>query len=458
MPSLGSILQIAKSGLAVQQQAMNVTAHNIANASTDGYSRQQAVIRPNTGIFVEGGMFGTGAHIADVRQVRDRLLDGVYFRETSASSERDARADMLARVEGIVAEPGELGLGAAMDAFHSAWSELASNPANATVRSVVRQSANVLTQRFNELSGGVGTIRQEVESRLADSAENASTLGAEIARLNQQIVTIEADGHTAGDLRDTRASALARLSDLLPIQVTERENGSVGVNSSGIGIIDGANSLDLEVRTSGGTVGLAAVGRAGSFPQIGGRMGGLLTVINSDLPDIQTWIDDLAGAFVTEVNALHETGTNPDGNTGISFFDPAGVTASSISLSSDVLASTSAIAAGTPDGLGAYRAGVNDIALALGGLRDVDAGSLGRTMGEHYRGLVSDIGQAVRSSSDAAQSHRMLAEQADARRLSLSGVSIDEELVKMIEFQTAYQASARVVTAADELMQTLLAV
>jgi flagellar hook-associated protein 1 len=345
-----------------------------------------------------------------------------------------------------------------MDAFYSGWSELGTNPANATVRSVVRQTGNVLTQRFGELSDGVASIRTEVETRLVDAATQATALGAEVARLNTQIVTIEADGNTAGDLRDTRSRALARLADLLPTQVTERDNGSVGVNSSGIGIVDGAYSLDLEVTTSGGTVGLGAVGRAGFFPQVGGRIGGLLTVINTDLPDVQQRLDDLAAAMVADVNGLHETGTNPDGNTGVSFFDPAGTTATTIALSSDVLASTTAIAAGTPDGLGAYRAGANDVALALGGLRDTDSASLSMTMGEQYRGLVSDIGQAVRSSSDAAEAHRVLAEQADIRRMSLSGVSIDEELVKMIEFQTAYQASARVVSVADELMQALLAV
>ncbi len=119
-------------------------------------------------------------------------------------------------------------------------------------------------------------------------------------------------------------------------------------------------------------------------------------------------------------------------------------------------ADATAIAAGTPDGGGNYRAGANDVALAIGALRDTDVTSLGGTMGEQFQGLVSDVGLAVRSSTDKAAVHRTLSEQADARRLSTSGVSVDEELVGMIQFQTAYQAAARVVTAADEMLQTLI--
>jgi flagellar hook-associated protein 1 len=456
--SLRSILQIAQTGLRTQQQALNVVAHNIANASTEGYSRQRAVISGNSPLRTADGVFGTGVRVEDVVRIRDKLLDGVYYREISSATEQESRAGMLGRVEGLFGEPSELGLAAALDNFYSAWSELGSNPASDTVRSVVRQSATVLVDKLHELNAQADLIRQEVDTRLTVGAEKASALAADVARLNQQIVSVEADGATAGDLRDARARALTELADLMPIRVTERDNGSVGVNSSGIGIIDGAYSLDLEARSSAGTWGIAAVGRPGLFSDPGGRLGGLLEVLNTDLPMVQKSLDDLSSALVTEVNAVHTTGTNPDGTTGIDFFDGTGTTASSIALSTEVLASVGAISAGTPDGLGAYRAGANDIAMALAGLRDTDIGSLGTTMGGHYQGLVSDVGQAVRSSSDAAEVRRVLADQADVRRMGQSGVSVDEELVTMIEFQTAYQASARVLTTADEMLQTLLAI
>jgi len=201
------------------------------------------------------------------------------------------------------------------------------------------------------------------------------------------------------------------------------------------------------------TMGSPSSGGAGLLSDVGGTVGGLLNVLNTDHPDAVHRLDDLANAFVTEVNAIHTTGTNPDGNTGVDFFDAAGTGASTIALTAAVLASADAIAAGTPDGGGAY-----DVALGIAALRDLDVGLLGSTVGEHHQALVSDVGQAVRSSSESAEVSRVLSDQADLRRMQLSGVSLDEEFVSIIEFQTAYQASARVLTAANDMIQTLLTI
>jgi flagellar hook-associated protein 1 FlgK len=457
MPSLGSILQIATTGLRTQQQALNVTAHNIANASTEGYSRQRAVLTATPGVHLPDGVFGSGAGVSDIQSVRDGLLDSAYFRELTVSSEFDGRATILRRVEGLFEEPSELGLAAALDRFHSAWSELSVNPSSTPVRTVLRQTASVLTQKFDELASGLDAIRQEAEARLQQGVDSANSLMSRIGDLNRQIVSTEADGTTAGDLRDARGRALAELADLLPVQVVERDNGSMGVIVSGVTVVDGAEALSLEVRAAGGAWEIGVVGRTGGLDG-GGRLGGLIDVVNSDLPEVRQGLDDLAAALVEETNLVHRTGTNPDGATGIDFFDPVGVTASSIGLSVEVLADERAIAAGTPDGSGDYRAGANDVALELASLRDRTLGALGLSGGDHYRGLVSSVGVAVRSMDQAAESHRILADQADIRRMRVSGVSVDEELVKMIEFQRAYQASARVISAADEMLQSLLAV
>jgi flagellar hook-associated protein 1 FlgK len=182
-----------------------------------------------------------------------------------------------------------------------------------------------------------------------------------------------------------------------------------------------------------------------------------LRSLEVDLPDVRSRLDELAGALVAEVNALHATGTNPDGDTGVDFFDPAGTTAWTMSLSAEVAASPDAVAAGTADTAGDYRGGANDVALALAGLRDAVLAPLGDTPGGYARDLVSSVGQSVRSALDAVEVQETLADQAEIRRMSFSGVSVDEELVRMIQFQTAYQAAARVVSTADEMLQSLFA-
>lgn len=457
MPSIGSILAVARTGLQVQQQAINVTAHNLANASTEGYARQRVDLASLTPVHTSDGVFGTGATVVDVERVADALLDAVYRREVSASTEQETRADLASRVEAILGEPSNLGLGSTLGAFFSAFSELAADPSSGTIRTVVRQNTQNLVDKLHELAGNLDDVRQDVEARLTTAVSTANALLADIGRLNQQIVTVEGDGVTAGDLRDARERLLNDLAELAPVKVTERANGGVGVTLAGVSVVDGAYPATLELRTAGGVTSLAVVGRPGSLSAAGGATGGLLTVSNTDLPDLRQGLDDLAAALVDRVNTIHATGTNPRGDTGVDFFDATGVTATSIGLSAAVLADAQAIAAGTADGAGSYRAGASDVAEVVAGLRDTDVAALGDTVLGHYRGLVTTVGQAVRSSSDSAETHGILADQARKRRDAVSGVSVDEELVRMIQFQTAYQAAARVVTTADEMMQSLLA-
>jgi flagellar hook-associated protein 1 FlgK len=246
------------------------------------------------------------------------------------------------------------------------------------------------------------------------------------------------------------------MATLIPIQVMQRENGGVGILTSGVGLVDGAHHGTLEVRLSGGALELGLQGHPNRLEDLGSRIGGMIRVLNQDIPSVRASLDELAQALVTEINALHQTGTNPAGDTGVDFFDPAGVTASTIGLSAAVAADPGAISAGTGGASGEYRAGANDIALALAGLRDAPNGSLGISFGEHFRRLATDVGFSVRSSLDSVQVHQALSEQAEIRRQSFSGVSTDEELVKLIEFQTAYSAAARVVSVADELLETLV--
>ena len=456
MPSLGSILSIASSALRAQHEAINVTAHNISNASTEGYTRQRPVLSPLPPLHTPSGIFGTGVHVDDVERVRDSYLDMAFRREIGDFQDAETRAGVLGQVETLLNEPGEEGMATALDQFFSSWSDLATNPGSVEAREGVRTHARTLTIQMHSLAESVDQIRQDTEARLSSAVEQVNDLAREVATLNREITSSEAGGDTAGDLRDARDRALDELATLIPVQVTERENGSVGVLTSGLSLVDGAMSGSLELVESGGTVSLRLEGHSSDLSDLGGSVGGMLTLLNADLPNVRDQLNDLAEALVTEVNALHQTGTSPAGTTGVDFFDPASLTATSIQLSAAVEASSNAISAGTGDASGDYRAGANDVALALAGFRDADSPLLGSSYGEHFGELVTDVGFSVRSSLEQVEVHETLSEQAELRRESLSGVSTDEELVNLIEFQTAFSAAARVVTVADEMLETLV--
>jgi len=456
MPSLGSILSVASTALRTQQEAINVTAHNIANASTEGYSKQRPVLSQLPPQRTPTGIFGSGVVVSDVQRIRAGHLDSAYRAESGEYREQEVRSGILGQLEIILSEPGEGGLSTTLDQFFSAWSSLATNPTSTSARGAVREQGSLLSGQMKSLAADLDILRQDTEARLLSSVDRVNDLAVSIARLNREITASESSGETAGDLRDARDRAIDEMATLIPVQVMERENGGVGILTSGVGLVDGANHGALEVRLSGGTVELGLQGHSSSLTDLGARIGGMIQVLNNDLPAVRASLDELAEALVTEINILHQTGTNPDGDTGVEFFDSTGVTASTIGLSAAVAASASAVSAGTGGAAGEYRAGTNDIALALAGFRDAPNGSLGVSFATHFRKLATDVGFSVRSSLDSVEVHQTLSEQADVRRQSFSGVSTDEELVKLIEFQTAYSAAARVITVADELLDTLL--
>lgn len=456
MPSLGSILGIASSGLRASQAAIGVTAHNLANAETEGYSRQRAVLAEGYPIALPQGIFGTGVQVVDVERARNEFDNRSVRNEFSLLNDFTARREFLGRVESLLQEPGELGFSAGLDRFFSAWSELATNPASSAARTALRSEAAGLVDRFRTLASGLAEAEAGAEARLAGAVGRINEIATSVAELNRRIVATETGAATAGDLRDARDRLLDDLATLTPVTVLQRQDGSVGVLASGISLVDGARASRVEAREVGGERGLGLVGRPGLLPDAGGTTGGLLAVLNGELPALRQELDALAGALVEEVNALHRTGTSPSGDTGVDFFDPSGVTASTLRLSAAVEADAGVIAAGTDDGAGTPRPGANDVALALAGLRDRALGATGRTAGASVQALVSRVGETLRSVDDRAAVHRALADRASLQRESVSGVSTDEEMTRLIRFQAAYAAAARVVTVADEMMEALL--
>jgi len=456
MSSLGSILSIATSALRTSQAAVGITAHNVANAETEGYSRQRPVITEGPPLTTADGNFGTGVRLRNVERVRDELTNAAVRRETALSGEFSSRTTFLRRVEGLLGEPGDQGLSYALDAFFSGWSELSANPTSGPARAVLQGRAELLTDAFRTVADGLDRIRQDVEARLGASVDRINTLGEQIAGVNREIVAFETGGRTAGDLRDARDRMLDELATLTPITVTLRENGAVGVLTGGISLVDGAGFGAVELRSGGGTLSLGLVGRPGALPDAGGSTGGLLEILNRELTGTREALDRLVSTIIEDVNTLHRSGTAPDGATGLDFFDPVGNSASSFRLSDAIRASPASIAAAVADGAGDPRPGANEIALAIAGLRDQANGVLGETPGGAVQRLVSRVGMSLRSSMEREAVHRTLADRAELERASISGVSMDEEMTRLLRFQAAYSAAARVVSAADEMMETIL--
>jgi flagellar hook-associated protein 1 len=474
MFTLNNILSVARSAITAQQTAVQVASNNIANANTEGYTRQRVVMRPNQPIQTALGPAATGVRVAAYERMRDPLMDVSFRRDEGKSSASGMRRDLLRQVEGVFGEPSETGLGATMDAFWSAWDDLANDPLSDSARGMVRQRAVQLTAGLNNAAAELDAVGSGAMTRLRDSVGQLNELGQQVARLNVEIVSAEAGGANANDLRDARDRIVDQMAGLAHVRVTEQANGSASVVVENTLFVDGGDSKTLAVGSSGGTIGIEIPGRAGPPPipavpvttyAEGSALNEALRVVNTDLPAARAQLDTLAAALVQEVNGLHTSGYAPgDGYTApaAAFFTPAAdlpggvVTAASIRLSDEVMASTANIASSGAAG----QSTDNSIALRLAELRNTaDAVSLptgATSFGGAYRDLISGIAQQTRSAAESATVFETLVAQTDTRRASVSGVSVDEELISLMQHQQAYVAATRVVSAVDEMLRDLM--
>jgi flagellar hook-associated protein 1 len=480
--SIGSMLSIARSAIQAHQTAAEVVSQNIANSETEGYSRQRAEILPGPSTEFTFGTLGTGVTVENIRRLRNGALDINYRLQTGKSEGANVRADLLSQVEGIFGEPSDAAMAASLDAFWSSWSDLANNPGNATAQSAVRQRGSQVASLFNTYANQLTDVENGTRSQLSNTIDQANALMQRMAQLNHDITAAEADNRQAPDLRDARDLVSDQLANLLGARTVPQSNGTYAVVVAGTTIVDAANVRSLALQP-GNPTSIAVASTGSQLRFVGGSAGSMLGVLNTDIASLRSKLDTMARAVVNGVNFLHMSGWTAAGDalgrsnwtppapTGsrIEFFDPTNTTAASMSLSTDVTANAAVIAAGTTQN----GPGDNGLALSIAALRDDNGmaaleasvgptyGTLiglasGTTYGEYYRDAATTLGLDVAAASSDASALGTLATQAQNRRSSVMGVSIDEELTLMMRHQQAFIAASRLVQAADEMAQTVL--
>lgn len=477
------LFSIARSALLTHQTALQTISQNIANAETQGYSRQEAVLSSNTPVHMPYGNVGTGVSVETIARRRDILLDDNFRSANGNASQSEMRRDLLTRVEEMFGEPSDAGMSNALDKFFNAWSELATSPGNPAARTAVQQQGRQLSQLFNDYDAQLSQQRVSAGDRLSDTVAEINALATRVAELNVQVIASESGGHAAGDLRDQRDLLLDRLSQLSGSRVIPQGDGSVTVLIGNSTLVDSNTArpvlVELAPQTPPPAVTPADVPlrlRLGSSPDaimpLGGQVKSLLQHINTDIPAIRGQLDALASGLVSSVNAEHVqnfvfSGNSVPGSAAGNFFDPGSVAtpvrAGTIRLSALVASDPSAIAtsrdASAPlDNTGAHA--LSELRSATTAVTYVNSSGVTETGGfvGFFRDVVSRLGLDVRTAEDDATVRRTLTDQADRRRESVSGVNTDEELVHMLRVQQAYTAATKLIQTADEMLQTLMSI
>lgn len=437
------------------QRGLDVTGHNISNANTIGYSRQliSYVANPADLYFGPNGAFqvGNGVSVDDVARVRDFLTDRSMWNAQGDMGRFQALASSLKSVEGVFPEPGDQGINDALGKFFDAWSGLSSSPNDPAAKLAVQQAGLTLTARVRQTYAGLTTEANTTKTDINQTFDGIDQLSAQIADLNAEIVAKQATGATPNDLLDLRDQAIEQLSGLMDVQVQRFDDGSLAVYSGQITLVSESASFKVP-RTYDAATG-TLTGNGVTSVLKGGSLAGLMQSL-AKTQGYQTQLDAFANNLKTEINKIHETGTNGAGDTGIDFFADGNpqTGAADFSLTDAIKASPDGIMSGTSGA-----AGDGSVALALSRLRDASIAGLGaKSFKDFYGNLVATVGTDSAYYADQVSTTAAVMTQIDNQRQAISGVNIDDEMANMLRYQRSYQAAAKALSVMDSVTEDLL--
>ena len=453
------VLNMGSKALTVQQKGIYVTGNNIANVNTPGYSRQRlnmsSDVPLNTGI----GPVGSGVTANEIERVYDRFLGVQINNETQSLGQWEAYKDSVERVEMVFDESGGYGLNQVMSEFWNSWQDLTNNPSGSIERNVLVAKSEMLTATLSQNYEDLQQIQRDIDSNIEGAVKEINRLSENMVDLNQKIIQTELGGHTANEYRDQRDLVLKELSELIDISSFEDANGGVTVSvGSGQVLVEGTHTYTLSTQPdASGHRDITWIDNSGNSVIISndiskGKLKGWLDARDVDINDSLNKLDTLASDLMGAVNSRHRLGFGLDNSTGNDFFSGA-ATAAGIQVNPLIAVDINLIAAAQ----GVDKPGDSRNAIAIANLQEAQTMNGGTaTFSAYYDSMVSDAGLAVQQATSYYDHQSQMVLQVENYRESISGVSIDEETVNLIKYQNAYQAAAKLINTADEMMETIL--
>lgn len=461
MSGLLSVLRQGAMSLQAQQAYSSTVAHNLSNVNTSGFSRQRAELAAVSPADQIGNSFiGRGAVLQSITQARDRFVEQQMPIAAGMERQSTTEAQLL---QGVSALNPDAGLTDALSNFYGQLRALAQNPASANIREAAAAAATRLAISFNQTATALDSARAGVDSRLSGQLPELNEALQQVARLNSQIRQASINGGRPNDLLDARQRLVDRVSELTGARPIPNDAGDANLTlPSGVSLVQGDRASALSALpdlSNGGRLalwitppGATTAGLLGQPP--GGELGGMLAARDGAMRTAQTRVDQLAFDFGNAINAVSQTGFALDGSTGRSLFTVAATAtgaARTIAVDAAIAANVSLLpaagAAGAPGDGTIAQALINTESQLLSSGRSAEAELASITAG--YGATTSRV--MAKSEGDQAVLTNLT-----ALRQSVSGVSIDEELVNMQRSQRAYEAVSRVIKTADQMLETLL--
>ncbi len=459
--SLISSLYTGASGIYANQTAVDVTGNNISNVNTEGYSREVINLSSSSTIEQKGLLLGTGISVASVTRSGDTFIIKQLIAAAGQYGTYEAASTPLSDLEQIV-DIDESGLATDIDEFFDSWEELSLNPSESTERQQVLAEAVDLADKFNQLDQELSDVVESINSSIESRIPEVNSMLEQVAALNQAIYQAELAEKNANTLEDSR--------DLLVQEISEACGASSYIDEKGMVCLQLANGLPLVAgnvassftteRSNGLTILTLEAGHSSysiEADDIGGAFNGLLDVRDNVIPEVQDEIDRLAYEIATAVNTLLTGGIDANGDAGTELFSLTAPTDPTVNAWEGASASISVLfddpqllAAGTTGG-----SADNSVCLDVVALYNAETIN-GSTYSEEYARIAASVGQLVSSNEDKLLASEDNLAETLANRDEISGVSTDEEMLQLIQYQTGYEAAASFLSTVKEMLDVML--
>lgn len=463
----------AVTGLLASQRALYITNHNIQNMSTEGYSRQVAKQRATNPMNLPGiGFLGTGTEIYDVVRIRDSYVDFKYWNEHAPKGEWELKEEKLMEIEKLLGEPSDSSFRQYLDDFFESINDLSTNPSNYSYREPVKEAALAFTKHLNETAKRLNNLRDDTLFSIDTMVKRVNDIASQISVLNTQIYGIEIDGKSANDLRDKRELLIDELSKIVNVRVDESTEGKYRVSISGISIVDHdyVNPIGYkkEDPNNNDSKKILQWDNGGRINLKGGELKGLIELVDGNgengsyrgIPFYQEKLDDFAREFAKKINDVHREGYGyKKDSKGFDFFtiEDEKKPALTITVSNMILEDVGYIAVAKDSGLDVED---NRNLLEILNLREdknfFTKGMSKGTPDDFIKSILTNLAVDSMQAQRMNSTQELIMKNIVKRRQSISGVSENEEMSNIVRFQHIYNASAKMITTLDALLDVTI--
>ncbi len=443
------LFDIALSSLKVAQLGLDTTGNNVANVETPGYNRRSVLIAQLP--------HNKGSVVRQIKREHNPFVANSWQDAMGPMGYYNVKDQILNQLEGIFNELEDGGIKESLRDFWDAWDMVANDAADISVRSVLIQRSEDLVINIHSKKNQLSQIKSSIDSEIDGLLQDINSLTKRLAELNHEIRYGKASQRDINSLLDERDDILRQLSEYLGTSSIKERNGEVTVLLQGQAIVMEGQSFDLasEMDSNGNlkiiwnnevdiTSKILAAAR--------GRLSAYVEMRDNIIPDYIDAIDTLAYNLADLVNTQHKNGYDLNGDAGEDLFsinlnNPAGSIELNINDPKKIAASSSPTTIPSD----------NKNALAILGIKDQSVSSLGGfTIDNFYNNLISDVGnKSYLNKKDLALQNRIV-ENAESYFDSVSGVNLDEEAANTLKFQYMYTASARLISVANEMVETII--